>query len=139
MSYESVNPYTGELLRTFREHTNEEMEDALKRADGCFRSFGTLGERTAILKKAASLMIERREALAKLITLEMGKRIQESRGEVDLSAAILSYYADNAMRFLAKRPLESTIGEAWVEFEPIGVLVGIEPWNYPFYQLVRFS
>jgi succinate-semialdehyde dehydrogenase/glutarate-semialdehyde dehydrogenase len=68
----------------------------------------------------------------------MGKRIQESRGEVDLSARILDYYADHAEKFLATRPLDSPFGEAWVEFEPMGVLVGIEPWNFPYYQLARF-
>jgi succinate-semialdehyde dehydrogenase/glutarate-semialdehyde dehydrogenase len=136
--YQTVNPYTGELVRTFPEHTNDEVEDALKRADARFRSFGSLTERVAVLAKAAALMIERREALAKLITLEMGKRIAESRYEVSVTADILKYYADNAARFLAKRPLETGLGEAWVEFEPIGVLVGVEPWNYPYYQLVRF-
>jgi succinate-semialdehyde dehydrogenase / glutarate-semialdehyde dehydrogenase len=138
MSYQSVNPYTGEVLKNFPYHTDEEMETALTRADTRFRSFGTLPERTAVLKRAAALMIERREELAALITQEMGKRITESRDEVSLSAAILEYYAEHASRFLAKRPLESTVGEAWVEFEPIGVLVGVEPWNYPYYQLVRF-
>jgi len=138
MSYQSVNPYTGELLKSFPLHTDEEMQDALKRADDRFRSFGTLAERTAILQKAAALMIERREELAALVTMEMGKRIHESRDEVDLSSAILAYYAEHAPRFLAKRTLDSTVGEAWVEFEPIGVLVGVEPWNYPYYQLVRF-
>lgn len=139
MSYDSVNPYTGRLLKRFQEHTDDEMEDALRRADLRFKSFGSLADRAAVLKKAAALMSERREELAALITLEMGKRIQESRDEVSLSAAILEYYAENAEKFLASRPLEqSTVGEAWVEFEPIGVLIGVEPWNYPYYQLVRF-
>jgi succinate-semialdehyde dehydrogenase/glutarate-semialdehyde dehydrogenase len=138
MSYQSVDPYTGKLLKSFPLHTDEEMQAALSRADARFRSFGTLAERTAMLKRAASLMIERREELAALITAEMGKRIHESRDEVSLSAAILEYYAEHASGFLAKRTLDSTVGEAWVEFEPIGVLVGVEPWNYPYYQLVRF-
>ena len=138
MAYESVNPYTGELLKSFSLHTDQQMESALCRADARFRSFGTLGERTAVLKKAADLMIERREKLAALITLEMGKLIRESRQEVDLSAAILAYYAEHAKSFLANQPIESAVGEAWVELGPIGVLVGVEPWNYPYYQLVRF-
>ena len=138
MSYQSVNPYTGELLKSFSLQTDAEMLEALARADARFNSFGTISERVAILKRAAEIMMERREELAALVTMEMGKRIQESRDEVSLSSAILAYYADHAERFLAKRPLESTVGEAWVEFEPIGVLIGIEPWNYPYYQLVRF-
>jgi succinate-semialdehyde dehydrogenase / glutarate-semialdehyde dehydrogenase len=139
MSYDSVNPYTGELLKSFPEHTDEEMENALARADARFKSFGTLAERTAVLKRAAALMTERREELAALITLEMGKLIQDSRDEVNLSASILDYFADNAAAFLAPRPLDQfTAGKAWVELDPIGVLIGVEPWNYPYYQLVRF-
>ena len=138
MSYQSVNPYTGEVLKTFPFHSDEEMQSALGRADARFRSFGTLEERIAILRRAATLMTERREELARLVTVEMGKRIGESRDEVTLSATILDYYADNAPRFLAKKSLDSTVGEAWVELQPIGVLMGVEPWNYPYYQLVRF-
>jgi succinate-semialdehyde dehydrogenase/glutarate-semialdehyde dehydrogenase len=139
VSYDSVNPYTGKLLKSFPEHTDREMEEALSRADARFKSFGTLTDRTAVLKKAAGLMIERKEELATLITIEMGKLLKDSRDEVSLSASILNYYADNAAKFLAPRALEQfTAGSAWVEFDPIGVLVGVEPWNYPYYQLVRF-
>ncbi|ACO34664.1 MULTISPECIES: NAD-dependent succinate-semialdehyde dehydrogenase [Acidobacterium] len=139
MSYDSVNPYTGELMKHFDEHSDEAMEDALSRADACFRSFGTVEARAEVLRKAAALMRERREDLARMITLEMGKLIRESRDEVELSASILDYYAEKAPKLLARRPLEeSTVGEAWLELEPIGVLIGVEPWNYPFYQLVRF-
>ena len=138
MGYNSINPYNGELIKTFIEHTNEEMLEALQRADARYRAFGSLGERTAVLAKAAAIMMERRDELAALITLEMGKRVEESRDEVSLSASIMSYYADNAAQFLQTRSLSASVGEAWVEFEPIGVLVGVEPWNYPYYQLVRF-
>lgn len=137
MSYQSVNPYTGELLQSFPEHTDDEMQHAVRRADACFRVFNSLAERTAVLKKAAALMKQRCELLASLATIEMGKRIGESRWEVGLSAKILDYYADNAARFLERRPLETPVGEAWVEFEPVGVLVGIQPWNFPYYQLAR--
>jgi succinate-semialdehyde dehydrogenase / glutarate-semialdehyde dehydrogenase len=138
MSYESVNPYTGELMQSFPEHTDEQMMDALRRADARFRDFGSLADRSALLKRAAALMMERCESLARTATEEMGKRIAESRWEVGLSAKILEYYADNAARFLEPRPLESPLGEAWIEFEPIGVVLGIEPWNFPYYQLTRF-
>jgi succinate-semialdehyde dehydrogenase / glutarate-semialdehyde dehydrogenase len=139
MSYRSVNPYTGELLRSFPEHTDEEMMDALRRADARFRCFGSVAERTAVLKKASALMMERCELLASLATAEMGKRIAESRWEVGLSAKILEYYADNGARFLAKRAIETPLGEAWVEFDPIGVLVAVQPWNFPYYQIVRIA
>ena len=69
----------------------------------------------------------------------MGKRIAEGRGEVELSAAILSYYAENAEKFLAPRQLNSVMGDAHIECSPIGVLMVIQPWNYPYYQLARFA
>jgi len=68
----------------------------------------------------------------------MGKRIAESRGEVDLSAAILQYFADHAAEFLAPKPFKSAMGDAHLEFSPLGVLLSIQPWNYPYYQLARF-
>jgi succinate-semialdehyde dehydrogenase/glutarate-semialdehyde dehydrogenase len=83
-------------------------------------------------------MLDQKEVLARTATLEMGKRITESRGEVGLSAAILKYYADNAENFLAERPLDSTIRDAHIEYSPVGVLIGVQPWNYPYYQLARF-
>ena len=82
---------------------------------------------------------DRKESLARLATIEMGKRIAESRGEVEISAAILDYYAKNAEKFLAPRELNSVMGDAHIEFSPIGVLIGIQPWNYPYYQLARFA
>jgi succinate-semialdehyde dehydrogenase/glutarate-semialdehyde dehydrogenase len=84
-------------------------------------------------------MLEQKEKFARLATLEMGKRIAESRGEVELSASILKYYADNAEKFLAPRPLKSIAGEAYIEYSPLGVLIGVQPWNYPYYQLARFA
>ena len=109
------------------------------------RPFGKSGpkksvrDRAKIVGKAASLMLEQKEKFARLATLEMGKRIAESRGEVELSASILKYYADNAEKFLAPRPLKSIAGEAYIEYSPLGVLIGVQPWNYPYYQLARFA
>jgi succinate-semialdehyde dehydrogenase/glutarate-semialdehyde dehydrogenase len=90
------------------------------------------------MSRAAELLIERKSDLARLATLEMGKRIAESRGEVELSAAILQYFADNAAAFLAPKTIASVMGEAHLEFSPFGVLLSIQPWNYPYYQLARF-
>jgi succinate-semialdehyde dehydrogenase/glutarate-semialdehyde dehydrogenase len=90
------------------------------------------------MHNAVKLMVERKEALARLVTLEMGKLIAESRREVDLSAAILEYFAKNAEGFLAPRSLHSERGDAHLELSPIGVLLSIQPWNYPYYQLARF-
>ena len=142
MSYQTVNPFNGELLRTFDQHTDQQMEQMLANADKTFReiwSKKSVRDRAKVIGKAASLMLEQKEKFARLATLEMGKRIAESRGEVDLSASILKYYADNAETFLAPRPLKSVAGEAYIEFSPLGVLIGVQPWNYPYYQLARFA
>jgi succinate-semialdehyde dehydrogenase/glutarate-semialdehyde dehydrogenase len=140
--YQSVNPATGELLKVYPEHTNQQMLDALAAADRAYRDFWSstpYKERAKCIGGAAALMLKQKEALARLVTIEMGKRIAESRGEVELSASILQYYADNAEKFLAPRELKSIMGEAHIENSPIGVLIGIQPWNYPYYQLARFA
>jgi succinate-semialdehyde dehydrogenase / glutarate-semialdehyde dehydrogenase len=137
MAYQSVNPFNGEVLRTFEPHTDQQMEQMLVVADRAFREVWSrkpVRERAKVVGKAASLMLDQKEKFARLATLEMGKRIAESRGEVELSASILKYYADNAEKFLAPRPLNSIAGEAYIEYSPLGVLIGVQPWNYPYYQ-----
>lgn len=140
--YVSVNPATGETLRSFPLHSAAQVETMLATAQSAFtgrwRDLGLDG-RAKIVGEAARLMVERREDMARLATLEMGKRIAEARDEVTLSAAILAYYAENAARFLAPRPIQSDRFDARVECSPLGVLLGIQPWNYPYYQLARFA
>jgi succinate-semialdehyde dehydrogenase/glutarate-semialdehyde dehydrogenase len=92
-----------------------------------------------IVAKAASLLHDQAEAFAHTMTLEMGKRINEARGEVEFSSNILAYYAKNAERFLAPEELHPAIGEAHMESSPIGVIFGVEPWNFPYYQLARVA
>ena len=140
MPYRSVNPATGEVLKTFPEHTDQEMMDALATADRAFSSWAArpIEERAKLISRAAQLLLERKSELAKFATIEMGKRIAESRGEVELSAAILQYFADHAAEFLAPRPFKSAMGDARIESSPLGVLRSIQPWNYPYYQLARF-
>jgi succinate-semialdehyde dehydrogenase / glutarate-semialdehyde dehydrogenase len=122
MAYQSVNPFNGEVLRTFDQHTDHEMEQMLVAADRTFRDVWSrkpVRERAQVIGKAASLMLEQEEKFARLATLEMGKRIAESRGEVELSASILKYYAENAETFLAPRPLREGCGAyGWKVFAP---------------------
>ena len=140
--YVSTNPATGETLARFPLHSDAEVLTMLAVADQAFRTdwnaLGVTG-RARIVGDAARLMIERSEDLARLATLEMGKRIAESRDEVAISAAILTYYAENGARFLAPEPIVSDRFDAHMEFSPMGVLLGIQPWNYPYYQLARFA
>ena len=140
MSYCSVNPATGEVLKDFTQHTDEQMWDALATADKAFRSWGSrpISERSKIIGRSAQILLEKKEELARLATLEMGKRIAESRGEVELSASIMQYFADNAESFLAPKKIDSAMGDARLEYSPLGVLLSIQPWNHPYYQLARF-
>jgi succinate-semialdehyde dehydrogenase/glutarate-semialdehyde dehydrogenase len=140
VAYRSVNPATGEVLKDFTQHTDEQMWDALATADKAFRSWASrpFSERSKIIGRSAQLLLEKKEELARLATLEMGKRLVESRGEVELSASILQYFADNAESFLAPKKLNSPKGDARLEYSPLGVLLSIQPWNYPYYQLARF-
>jgi len=140
VAYRSVNPATGEVLKTFTEHTDEQMWSAVAKSDKEFRTWASrpFSERSRIIAKSAQILLEQKEELARLATLEMGKRIAESRGEVELSASIMQYFADNAEVFLAPKKLNSTMGDARLEYSPFGVLLSIQPWNYPYYQLARF-
>ena len=142
MAYQSTNPYNGNVVQSFDEISDTQLQQQLCVADQCFHTDWRqrpFADRAAILKKAAALMREQQQSLAELITLEMGKLIAQSVGEVKLSAAILDYYADHAEAFLAPEQLSTPKGEATVESSPIGVLFGVEPWNYPYYQIARFA
>lgn len=140
MSYQTINPASNKLVKTWTDHNEEQVEQALKTADDLYHSSWSKGDiqpRLQVLKKMADLIDARVEELAKTASVEMGKLINQSRGEVQLCAQIARYYAENAERFLAPTRYPSELGEAWVENHPIGVLVAVEPWNFPFYQLMR--
>ncbi len=140
-AYQTVNPATGEVVKTFVELTDPQLETAIKTAASCFSTWRntTFAARATIVAKAAALLRAQSDVFARLVTLEMGKRLDEARGEVALSADILDYYAQHAERFLAPVTLKPASGEAVVENTPLGVLFGVQPWNFPYYQLARFS
>ena len=141
MTYQSLNPASGVLLASFPDLTDGELETKLAAADACYRTWRltSFSERAAIVLRASVLLHEQAEAFAHTMTLEMGKKIAEARGEVEFSASILAYYAKNAERFLAPEPLHPTLGHAHMESSPIGVIFGVEPWNFPYYQLARVA
>ena len=117
MSYQSVNPATGKVLKKFKEITNKQLETSLKTAATCFETWRlkTFAERAVMVAKAAAILRARVDEFAKPVTLEMGKLIAESRGEVELSADILDYYAKNAESFLSPQTLKPSSGEAVIE------------------------
>jgi len=141
MTYQSVNPADGKLLMKFDDLTDEQLATKLTAAQACFQTWRhkTYAERAKIVTRASVLLRERADEFAHTMTLEMGKRIGEARGEVAFSADILAYYAKNAERFLAPVALDPAIGEAHMESSPIGVIFGVEPWNFPYYQLARVA
>ena len=141
MSYQSINPFNGELVKSFDEHTDQQLETSIATAETCFETWRklTFAERAVIVARAAAIMRERAEEFARPVTLEMGKLFAESVGEVMLSADILDYYAIHAERFLAPEQLAPSSGEAVVESTPLGIIFGVQPWNFPYYQLARFA
>ncbi len=140
-TYQSVNPNTGKLLKSFEHLSHAQLEQSLAAAQSCFQSWKhkSYAERAIIINKAAALMHAHVDDFAKLATLDMGKRIAEARGEVEFSADILAYYAKNAADFLAPTTLHPKVGEAHMESSPLGVLFCVEPWNFPYYQLARVA
>jgi succinate-semialdehyde dehydrogenase/glutarate-semialdehyde dehydrogenase len=141
MAIQSVNPFTNKVVRSFDEMTDKTVDMLLAQSVKTFQTWKdtTYEHRAQILHKVASLMRDKKEQLAKIITLEMGKLIAQAEGEVLLSADIFDYYASNAETFLADKHLEPEYGSAYVRSSPIGVIFGVEPWNFPFYQVARFA
>lgn len=140
MAYQTVNPFTNQLVKEYPAHSDADVQAALKKADALYHSDwakGDIDQRLPVLHKLADLLDKQNEELAKIASREMGKLIEQSRAEVKLCAQIARYYADHAKDFLAPVKYDSELGEAWVEHHPIGVLMAVEPWNFPYYQLMR--
>lgn len=142
MAYTTINPFTGESVAEFPETTDQEIALALDSAQEAFESWRerSVADRVQVLARAARLLREREEQYAHVITLEMGKLMREARAEVDLSARIIDYYVAHAERLLAPQSLpvaDPKQGKPVLYQEPLGVLLAIEPWNFPFYQIAR--
>jgi succinate-semialdehyde dehydrogenase/glutarate-semialdehyde dehydrogenase len=142
--YAVVDPATGETIKEYPTISDEQLEAATGRAHAAHADWGkgrTVEERAAIIRRVAELHGERRQALAEIIVREMGKPIEQALGEVDFSVAIYEYYADNAAKLMADEPIELLDGEgsALVRRTSLGTILGIMPWNYPYYQVARFA
>ena len=142
MPYASVNPYTSELVKSFPDATDAEVAAAIDQADAAFRSWRHSGfaARAAVMRAAAGLLRSQCDDYARLLTIEMGKLLTEARAEVALAADIFDYYAKHAETLLAPQTLPVASpdeGRAILVHEPLGVLLAIEPWNFPYYQIAR--
>ncbi len=144
MGYAVTNPATGETVKTYDTLTDTELDAAITAADEAHRTWSketTVEERAALVRRVSELHNERRQELAELIVREMGKPIEQALGEVEFAAAIYGYYADNSPEFLKDEPIKLLAGEgsAVVRRSSLGVLLGIMPWNFPYYQVARFA
>ena len=141
MAYKTINPYTNEVEKEFPNATDEELEAVLAKAHQLYLNWRndseSLEDRKAILHRVADILRERRTEYATIMSHDMGKLIGEAEGEVDLCADICDYYADKANEFLKPRTLETDAGKAYYIKQSTGVLVAVEPWNFPFYQIAR--
>ncbi|MEA3013795.1 MAG: succinate-semialdehyde dehydrogenase / glutarate-semialdehyde dehydrogenase [Sphingomonadales bacterium] len=142
MAYATINPYTGELLKTFPDASDAEIDLAIENAHAAFRQWKetSFADRGAILQKAADILRRDSDSYARLLTLEMGKLISEAKDEVELVARIFEYYVENTESLLEPENVpvaDPAEGDAVLVTEPLGVLLAIEPWNFPYYQIVR--
>jgi succinate-semialdehyde dehydrogenase/glutarate-semialdehyde dehydrogenase len=143
-TYAVVNPATGETVKEYDEITDDALRAAIDRADAAAKGWAqtsTVAERAALLRKVADLHSERRVELAEIIVREMGKPVEQALMEVDFAAEIYGFYVDNAESLMADEPIKLLGGEgtAVVRRSPYGVLLGIMPWNFPYYQVARFA
>ena len=143
-NYAVINPATGETVKTFPTITDAELDAAIASADEAHRTWSkssSVEERAALIRRVSELHTERRQELAEIIVREMGKPIEQALGEVDFAADIYGYYADHSADFLKDEPISLLAGEgtAVVRRSSLGVLLGVMPWNFPYYQVARFA
>jgi succinate-semialdehyde dehydrogenase / glutarate-semialdehyde dehydrogenase len=142
--YAVVDPATGVTVKEYPTITDDELRAAIGRADQAHRDWATkttVAERAALVRRVGELHSERRKELADIIVSEMGKPVPQARGEVDFCASIYGFYADNAEALMADEPIELLDGEgsAVIRRSSLGALLGIMPWNFPYYQVARFA
>ncbi len=141
MAFDSINPATGELLATFPAWDTTELERALAQVAGATPDWAArpLEQRCTLMHKAAEVLRDRRDELATLITLEMGKLFTEAQAEVEKCALACDHYADNGPRYLADEQISSDAGKSYVAHQPLGTVLAVMPWNFPFWQVFRFA
>src|SRR5689334_6782613 len=141
MPIQAINPATEEVIATYQESTPAEIEAVLAAADGAFGAWRntSFAERAALMRAAAGTLRGEKGRWAALITAEMGKPIAEAEAEVEKCAWSCDYYAEHAERFLGEERVRTSATESYVEFTPLGVVLAIMPWNFPFWQVFRFA
>ncbi len=138
---ETINPATGKLIKTYEEMSSEEINHVISQTDSAYKKWKLMPfmERAFKMKKAAELLKKQKEKLANIMTLEMGKPIAQSRGEVEKCAWVCDYFAENAESFLNDVTIETGASKSYVAYQPLGVVFAIMPWNFPLWQVFRFA
>ncbi len=141
MSIRSINPATEEVIETFELYSETQVHQALDEAHRAFLSWRNTSfeERSALLHRVAAYLRQQKARLAQTATLEMGKPIVEAEAEVEKCAFNCGFYADNAEKFLADEPVKANATESYVAFRPLGVVLALMPWNFPYWQVFRFA
>src|SRR3954454_918208 len=141
MAMQSVNPATGETLASFEEHTEDQVQGILSEVMGAFPGWRdqTFAQRGAVMRRAGAYLREQKPRFARMITEEMGKPIVQAEGEIEKCAWTCEFYADNAETMLADRSVSTTARESYVAFDPLGPVLAVMPWNFPFWQVIRFA
>ncbi|MDQ2795489.1 MAG: aldehyde dehydrogenase family protein, partial [Bacteroidota bacterium] len=141
MSIESYNPHTGRVLRRFTPFAWVKTQRILGQAHRAAPAWAatTFAHRAGVLRRAAALLRERQDALARLMALEMGKPIADGRAEALKCATCCDYYAEHAEGFLADEFIKTDAGRSFISYQPLGVVLAVMPWNFPFWQVVRFA
>ncbi|MCC5907560.1 MAG: NAD-dependent succinate-semialdehyde dehydrogenase [Balneolaceae bacterium] len=141
MKFKSINPHNGKEIATYKEHTEKEVNNILEKSRVAFESWREvpLNVRCELLVNAGGVLRNNIEKYAKTMTLEMGKPINEARGEINKCAWVCDFYAENAERFLADEIIETDASESFVSHDPIGTVLAIMPWNFPYWQVFRFA
>ncbi|ELA8350244.1 NAD-dependent succinate-semialdehyde dehydrogenase [Vibrio alginolyticus] len=135
----SINPYNAEILEDFEEMTPAEVDAAIGKADEAYKTWKktSFAERATVLKRVAEIYRERKEELALLMAKEMGKKVEHGRAELELVAEIFDFYADEGEKLLAPKKISTRDGEGTMINQSVGIIYGIQPWNFPFYQPAR--
>src|SRR5438045_479898 len=141
MAIASINPATGEKLREFAPHSDVEIEKTLRQAAAAFEKYRGEGfpKRAQLMMSVATLLEREKKELARTMTLEMGKLLRDSVAEIEKCARGCRYYAENAERFLEDEVAQTDARRSYVHYEPMGAVLAIMPWNFPFWQVFRFA
>ncbi|HAQ19153.1 MAG TPA: succinate-semialdehyde dehydrogenase [Prolixibacteraceae bacterium] len=140
MTMQSINPFTSQIISEYREYSSTEVEEIIQKVDQAFYSWKktSFEQRAGCMKNLQAKLLEKKEELAGIMISEMGKVKREAIGEIEKCAWVCSFYAENAGSFLKNEPIKTEASESYISYQPIGTVLAVMPWNFPFWQVFRF-